>query len=402
MSSEPIALDDNAVYIASAVRTPLGAMGGSLASFSATQLGGFAVKAAVERAGIDAALVEEVYGGNVLSAGVGQAPARQAAIYGGLPKSTVCTTVNKVCASGTKAIMLAANAIKLGQASVVVAVGMESMSNVPYFLKKARDGYRLGHGELTDGLIHDGLWDPYGNIHMGSCAEKTATDYSLSREDQDNWALLSYQRAAESTKEGKFKDEIVPVSVAGPRGKPATLVSEDEAFKKLDTARFTSLRPVFKEGGTITAANASPISDGAAALVLVSGKKAKELGLKPIGKILGYADAEHEPIDFPTAPALALPKAVANASISMEDVEYFEINEAFAVAALSNQKILNIPTERLNVFGGAVALGHPIGCSGARIVVTVLSVLKDKGAKIGAVSICNGGGGASALVVERL
>ena len=389
------------VYIVSAARTPIGSFSGALASVSATRLGAAAIKAAVERAGIKPAEVQEVFMGNVLTANEGQSPARQAALYAGLSNKTTCTTVNKVCASGTKAIMFGTQSILLGDTDVVVAGGMESMSQVPYYLDKARDGYRLGHGNIIDGIIKDGLWDVYNDYHMGNAAEKCACDYGITREDQDKHAIESYKRSAKAYETGAFKKEIVPIEIQDRKG--TKVVAEDEEFRKVDFEKVPTLKPVFqKDGGTVTAANASTLNDGAAAVVLMSKEKAEELGVKPLARIVAYADNEQEPENFTTAPTPALQKAVKKAGLTMKDVEYFEINEAFSVVSLANNKLLDLDAEKVNIYGGAVSLGHPIGCSGARIVVTLLSVLEQKNAKIGAVGICNGGGGASALVIERL
>ncbi len=388
------------VYIISAVRTPIGSFGGSLSSLSATQLGATAIKAAVEKAGIKPEDVQEVIMGNVLSANLGQAPATQAAKFAGLP-DVPTTTVNKVCASGTKAIMFAAQSIALGENDIMVAGGMESMSNVPYYLDKARNGYRLGDGQLIDGLVKDGLWDVYNNYHMGSAAELCATDCKISREDQDAYAIESYKRSQAAQGGGKFSQEIVPVEIKGRKGE-ITVVSEDEEVNAVKFDKIPSLRPVFNKEGTVTAANASSLNDGAAALVLMSKEKAEELGLKPLAKIIGYADAQQAPEWFTTAPSKAIPRALKNAGISADQVDYYEINEAFAVVSLANNKELGLDAATVNVNGGAVSMGHPLGASGARIVVTLLNVLQQNGGKIGVAGICNGGGGASALVVENL
>jgi acetyl-CoA C-acetyltransferase len=387
------------VVIVSALRTPIGSFGGSLAGFTATQLGGIAIKAAIEKAGIKPEDVQEVYMGNVLSANLGQAPATQAAKHAGLP-DLPATTINKVCASGTKAIMLAAQSIALGQNDIVVAGGMESMSNVPYYLDKARTGYRLGHGQITDGLVKDGLWDVYNDYHMGSAAELCAAECHISREDQDAFAIASYKKAQAAQNEGKFTAEIVPVEVKDRKGEITLVSNDDEPFAvKFD--KIPSLKPVFKKDGTVTAANASTLNDGAAALVLMSADKAKELGLKPLARILAYADAQQAPEWFTTAPAKAIPLALSRAGKSIQDVDYFEINEAFSVVSLANNQLLELNNDKVNVNGGAVSLGHPLGASGARIVVTLLSVLAQNNGKIGVAGICNGGGGASALVVEK-
>ncbi|HZH54680.1 MAG TPA: acetyl-CoA C-acyltransferase [Sphingobacteriaceae bacterium] len=387
------------VYIVAAVRTPIGSFGGSLSSLTATQLGGIAIKEAVQRAGISGDQVQEVYFGNVLSANLGQAPATQAAKYAGLP-DVPATTINKVCASGTKSIMLAAQSIALGQNDVVVAGGMESMSNVPFYLDKARTGYRLGHGQVTDGLVKDGLWDVYNDYHMGSAAELCAVEHQIGREEQDAYAVSSYKRAQEAQASGKFKDEIVPVEIKGRRG-DVSVVDQDEEMHAVNFDKIPGLRPVFQKEGTVTAANASTLNDGAAGLVLVSGGKLKELGLTPLAKIRGYGDAQQQPEWFTTAPAQAIPRALAHAGLHADAVDFYEINEAFSVVALANNKLLGLTGEKVNVHGGAVAMGHPLGASGARIVVTLLSVLNQYQGRIGVAGICNGGGGASALVIER-
>lgn len=389
------------VYIISAVRTPIGSFGGVLASLTATQLGAIAIKGAVEKAGIDKNLVQEVIMGNVLSANVGQAPARQAAIGAGLGYEVECTTINKVCASGSKAIMFAAQAIMLGHKDVIVAGGMESMSNVPYYLDKARFGAKMGHGQMIDGLIKDGLWDVYNDYHMGSAAENTAREMGITRQMQDEYAISSYKKAAEAAKQGFTKDEIIPVEIPQ-RGKDPIIVSEDEEFSKVNFDKIPGLRPVFDKEGTITAANASTLNDGAAAILLMSKEKAEELGLKPIAKILGFADAEQEPKWFTTTPALAIPKALKVSGVSPEDVDFYEINEAFSVVSLANNQKLGLEGGNVNVYGGAVSLGHPLGASGARIVTTLINVLHKQNGKIGVTGICNGGGGASSIVLERL
>ncbi|BAT80491.1 Acetyl-CoA acetyltransferase [Vigna angularis] len=391
------------VCIVGVARTPMGGFLGTLSSLSATKLGSIAIEAALKRANVDPSLVEEVIFGNVLSANLGQAPARQAALGAGIPNSVVCTTVNKVCASGMKATMLAAQSIQLGTNDVVVAGGMESMSNVPKYLAEARKGSRLGHDSLVDGMLKDGLWDVYKDVGMGVCAELCADNHAFTREDQDNYAIQSFERGIAAQDSGAFKWEIVPVEVSGGRGKPSTVVDRDEGIGKFDAAKLRKLRPSFKEtGGSVTAGNASSISDGAAALVLVSGEKALKLGLQVIAKITGFADAAQEPELFTTAPSLAIPKAISNSGLEASQIDFYEINEAFAVVALANQKLLGLNSEKVNVHGGAVALGHPLGCSGARILVTLLGVLKQKNGKYGVGGICNGGGGASALVVELL
>ncbi|KAK7320256.1 hypothetical protein VNO77_29572 [Canavalia gladiata] len=391
------------VCIVGIARTPMGGFLGTLSSLSATKLGSVVIEAALKRANVDPSLVEEVYFGNVLSANLGQAPARQAALGAGIPNSVICTTVNKVCASGMKATILAAQSIQLGINDVVVAGGMESMSNVPKYLAEARKGSRLGHDTLVDGMMKDGLWDVYKDVGMGVCAELCADNHALTREDQDNYAIQSFERGIAAQGSGAFSWEIVPVEVSGGRGKPSTVVDKDEGLGKFDAAKLRKLRPSFKEnGGSVTAGNASSISDGAAALVLVSGEKALKLGLKVIARINGYADAAQEPELFTTAPALAIPKAIGKAGLEASQIDFYEINEAFAVVALANQKLLGLNSEKVNVHGGAVSLGHPLGCSGARILVTLLGVLKQKNGKYGVGGVCNGGGGASALVVELL
>ncbi|GEO05369.1 acetyl-CoA acetyltransferase [Adhaeribacter aerolatus] len=389
------------VYIISAVRTPIGSFGGALASLSATQLGAIAIKGALAKAGVDPAEVQEVLMGNVLSANLGQAPARQAALYAGLGYEVECTTVNKVCASGTKAIMFGAQAIMLGHKEVVVAGGMESMSNVPYYLDKVRFGAKLGHGQMIDGLMKDGLWDVYNDYHMGNAAENTAREMGITREMQDTFAIESYRRSAAAAEQGYFKDEIIPVEIPQ-RGKDPLVVTQDEEYTKVNFDKIASLKPVFDKEGTITAANASTLNDGAAAVVLMSREKAEALGVKPIAKILGFADAEQEPKWFTTSPALAIPKALKNAGVNPDEVDYYEINEAFAVVSLANNQKLNLENRNVNIFGGAVSLGHPLGASGARIVTTLCNVLDKKQGKIGVAGICNGGGGASALVIQKI
>lgn len=390
----------NKVVIVSAVRTPIGSFLGSLSSLSATQLGSIAIKGALEKINLDPSLVQEVIMGNVVQAGVGQAPARQAALGAGLPDSVPSTTVNKVCASGMKAIMQAAQAIALGDADVIVAGGMESMSNIPHYVHM-RNGTKFGPATLVDGMQKDGLVDAYDQNAMGTCADLCATEYEFSREDQDTFAKQSYERSAKAWADGKFKDEVVPVEVPQRRGEPVIVV-EDEEFKNVKMDRISTLRPAFTKDGTVTAANSSTINDGAAAMVLMSEAKAKELGLTPLAYIKSYADAAQEPKWFTTAPAKALPKALSRAGVDIKDVDYFEFNEAFAVVGLANMKILGLDDNNVNVNGGAVSLGHPLGCSGARILVTLLHVLKQNNAKIGAAAICNGGGGASAMVIESI
>lgn len=388
------------VVIISAVRTPIGSFGGVLSTLTATELGAAAIRGALSRAGIQGDLVEEVYMGNVVSANVGQAPAKQAALKAGLPPTVPCTTINKVCASGTKAIMMAAQSIQLGLADVVVAGGMESMSNVPYYIPKARFGYKYGNGELVDGLSKDGLLDAYDQCAMGVFADRTATRYHISREDQDAYAVQSYRRAETATADGSFGAEIVPVEVAGRKG--TVTVGEDEEFKNVIYDKIPGLKPAFTKDGSVTAANASTINDGASALVVMSRRKADELGLKPIARILGYADAEQEPEWFTTAPTKAVPKALERAGLTLADIDFFEINEAFAVVPLAFSQVLEVPLEKMNVLGGAVSIGHPLGASGARIVTTLTNVLQQRNRRFGAVGICNGGGGASALIIEKL
>lgn len=388
------------VVIVSAVRTPIGAFGGSLSGFSATQLGGIAIKEAITRAGIKPSDVQEVYMGNVLSANLGQAPATQAAKHAGL-HDLPATTINKVCASGTKAIMLAAQSIALGEQDIIVAGGMESMSNVPFYLDKARTGYRLGHGQITDGLVKDGLWDVYNDYHMGSAAELCATTCEISREQQDTYAIASYQRAQAATEAGKFKSEIVAVEIKDRKGN-VTRVDQDEEPSAVKFDKIPGLKPVFAKEGTVTAANASTLNDGAAALVLMSMEKAVALGLKPLAKIISYADAQQAPEWFTTAPSKAIPLALQRGNVDINDVDYFEINEAFSVVAIANNQALNLDERKVNIHGGAVALGHPLGASGARIVVTLINVLNQTNGKIGVAGICNGGGGASAIVIKNL
>ena len=391
----------NEVYIISAVRTPIGSFGGSLSSLTAVQLGSAAIKGALEKAGVDASEVDEVFMGNVVSAGLGQAPARQASIGAGVGHNVPCTTINKVCASGMKAVMIGAQGIMLGQNDVVVAGGMESMSNIPYYVPKARYGYKYGNGELQDGLLKDGLWEVYNEFAMGNCGDHTAKELGISREEQDDFAISSYKKSAASWEEGLIKDEIVPVKVPQRRG-DSIIVTEDEEYKNVKFEKIPNLRPVFSKEGTVTAANASTINDGASALVLMSKEKAEALGVKPIARIAGFADAAQDPLWFTTAPALALPKAIKNAGIEQSDVDYFEINEAFSVVILANNKELGLDPDKVNPFGGAVSLGHPLGASGARIITTLNNVLHKKGGRYGAAGICNGGGGASAIVIEKM
>ena len=387
------------VVIVSAVRTPMGSFGGALSNVSATQLGSVAIKGAVEKAGINPNEIDEVYMGNVLQANLGQAPARQAAIGAGLNQDVPCTTINKICSSGMKSIMLAAQSIMCGDNEVVVAGGMENMSSVPHYFAKGRNGQKLGDMKLVDGLVKDGLTDVYNKVHMGNCAELCAKEMNFSREQQDAFAVESYNRSAKAWAEGKFSDEVIPVAVAQRRGNDL-IISEDEEYKNVKIEKIPNLRPVFDKEGTVTAANASTLNDGAAALILMSADKAKSLGLQPLAKIKSYADAAHQPEWFTTAPAKALPIALEKANISTGDVDFFELNEAFSVVGLANIEKLGLDASKVNVNGGAVSLGHPLGCSGARIIVTLLHVLKQNQAKVGAAGICNGGGGASAMVVE--
>ncbi|SOD98351.1 thiolase family protein [Spirosoma fluviale] len=390
----------NEVVIISAVRTPIGSFGGVLSTLTAVDLGAAAIRGALSRAGIQPELVQEVYMGNVVSANVGQAPAKQAALKAGLPPTVPCTTINKVCASGTKAIMLAAQVIQLGQADVVVAGGMESMSNTPYYVPKARFGYKYGNAELVDGLARDGLVDAYDQCAMGVFADQTASTYGISREEQDAFTVQSYRRSESSTQSGRFSGEIVPVEVSSRKG--TVSVSEDEEYKNVIYDKIPTLKAAFTPNGTVTPASSSPISDGASALVIMSRRKADELGLTPLARIVAYADAEQEPQWFTTAPTKAVPLAIERAGLTTSDIDYFEINEAFAVVPLTFSKVLEVPQEKLNVFGGAVSIGHPLGASGARIVTTLTNVLQQNGGRYGAVGICNGGGGASAIVIEKL
>jgi acetyl-CoA C-acetyltransferase len=389
------------VYIVSAVRTPLGAWGGALKDFSATKLGSLAIKAALERVGVSASEVNEVLMGCVLQANLGQAPARQAARFAGVPDNVPCTTINKVCASGMKAVMMGAQAIALGDADVVVAGGMESMSNVPFYSDTMRWGNKYGNATMIDGLAKDGLTDVYHNYAMGNAADMCAKECNISREAQDEFAIESYKRSQAAWNEGRFTNEVVPVEVPSKKGEPV-VVSKDEDPWNVKFDKIPGLRPAFSKEGTVTAANASTMNDGAAALVLMSKEKAEALGLKPLAKIKGYADAEQAPEWFTTSPSLAVPKAVAKAGLKMEDINYFELNEAFSVVGIVNSQKMNLKPEQVNVNGGAVALGHPLGCSGARILVTLINVLNQKNAKYGAAGICNGGGGASAVVIERM
>ncbi len=388
------------VYIVSAVRTPMGSFGGVFADVPATKLGAIAIKGAVEKIGLNPNEVNEVFMGSVIQANLGQAPARQAAKFAGLPDNVNCTTVNKVCASGMKAISFGVQAILLGDADVVVAGGMENMSQAPYYADKLRFGNKYGNVAFIDGLAKDGLTDVYHNYPMGNAAELCASEMGFSREDQDKYAIESYTRAANAWAAGKFNDEIVPVTVATRKGD--VVVKEDEEYKNVMFDKVPTLRPAFLKDGTVTAANASTMNDGAAAVILMSKEKAEALGIKPLAIVRGYADAEQAPEWFTTSPSLAMPKAAAKAGVSIADIEYFEFNEAFSVVALANNKKLSLDASKVNVNGGAVALGHPLGCSGARIIVTLLHVLQQNNAKLGGAAICNGGGGASAMVIERV
>ena len=387
------------VVIVSAARTPIGSFLGALSTIPAPKLGAIAIKGALDKINLDPALVQEVIMGNVVQAGTGQAPARQAAIYAGIPNTVPCTTVNKVCASGMKAVMQAAQAIALGDADIIVAGGMENMSMIPHYLH-ARTGTKFGPATLIDGMQKDGLVDAYDDNAMGVCADACATEYEFSREDQDAFAVQSYQRSAAAWEAGKFDNEVVPVEVPQRRG-DALIVSKDEEYTNVSLDKIPTLRPAFTKDGTATAANSSTINDGAGAVVLMSREKADALGLKPLAIIKGYADAAHEPKWFTTAPALALPKALDKAGIAIKDVDFFEFNEAFSIVGLANMKILGLDDSNVNVNGGAVSLGHPLGCSGVRIIITLINVLEQNNAKIGAAAICNGGGGASAIVIER-
>ena len=388
------------VVIVSVARTPIGSFMGSLSKISAPKLGAIAIKGALDKINLNPELIDEVFMGNVVSAGVGQAPARQAAIFAGIPDTVPCTTINKVCASGMKSVMLAAQSISLGDTEIVVAGGMENMSLIPHYLH-GRQGTKFGPTTLEDGMQKDGLVDVYEKVAMGVCADACATKYGFSREDQDAYAIQSYQRSSEAWKLGKFSDEIIPVEIPQRKGAPV-LMTEDEEYKNVKLEKIPSLRAAFSKEGTVTAANASTINDGGAALILMSAEKALELKLTPIAKIKSFADAAHEPEWFTTAPSKAIPKALSKANITIDDVDYFELNEAFSVVGLANMKILNLKNERVNVNGGAVSLGHPLGVSGARIIIALTSILKQNNAKIGAAGICNGGGGASAMILESI
>jgi acetyl-CoA C-acetyltransferase len=388
------------VYIVAIGRTPIGSFNGTLAGVNVLELGKTAIQKAMKEAGITGDQVDEVIMGNVLSANVGQAPARQVALAAGIAERAVCTTVNKVCASGMKAIALGVQSIMLGDSDVVVAGGMESMSNAPFYLPSGRSGIKYGNGEILDAIVRDGLQDPYKKTMMGNTAELCAAKYTFSREEQDAYAFESYRRASEAYANGWFNDELAPVTISTRKGD--VVVAEDEEYKKLDPSKAAALKPAFQKDGTVTAVNASKINDGGAAVVLMSKEKVDELGLKPLARILSYADAEQSPDWFTTTPAIAIPKAVKKAGMGMADVDFFEINEAFSVVALANIREMSLDPAKVNAFGGAVSLGHPIGVSGARLICTLISVLKNKGGKIGAAGICNGGGGASAMVIELL
>lgn len=390
----------NEVYILSAVRTPIGSFGGSLKSFTATQLGAFAIKGAIEKSGINSDQVNEVIMGSVIQANLGQAPARQAAKFAGLSDSVICTTVNKVCASGMKSIAIAAQSIMLGDADIIVAGGMESMSNVPFYSENMRWGNKYGNVSLIDGLVKDGLTDVYDGKAMGVAAELCASTCGISREDQDAFAIESYKRSQAATQNGKFDNEIIPVSIPQKKGDPILFAKDEEPFNVMFD-KIPGLKSAFLKDGSVTAANASTMNDGAAAVVLISKKKADELGLTPIAKIKSFADAEQAPEWFTTTPSLAVPKAVEKAGLTMEQIQYWELNEAFSVVGIENTKRMNLDPQKVNVNGGAVSIGHPLGCSGARIIVTLINVLKQNNAQFGAAGICNGGGGASALVVEN-
>lgn len=389
------------VFIVSAVRTPMGSFNGKLSGISAPNLGAIAIKGALAKAGVKPTDIDEVYFGNVLQAGLGQAPARQAAIFAGLPNTTPCTTVNKVCASGMKSVALGASSIMLGHNDMVVTGGMENMSQVPHYLPGSRGGYKYGNFTAVDGLAHDGLRDVYNEYMMGSAADNTAKVHGITREEQDEFAINSYKTSAASWEAGKFKNEIVPVEIPQRRG-DAIIMDEDEEYKNVRFDKIPSLRPVFEKDGTVTAANASTINDGAACIILASEDKVKELGLTPIAEVVSFADAAHEPEFFTTAPAKAIPIALERAGCTIADVDAFELNEAFSVVALVNNKLLGLDASKVNINGGAVALGHPLGASGARILVTLIHVLKQNGGKIGAAAICNGGGGASAMVIKNI
>ena len=391
----------NEVVIVSAVRTPIGSFGGKLSKISATKLGSYAIKGAIDKINLDNKLIDEVYMGNVMQANLGQAPARQAAIFAGLPHNIPCTTINKVCSSGMKSIMLAAQSIRCGDNEIVIAGGMENMSQVPHYFTKGRSGQKLGDMKLIDGLVMDGLTDVYNKVHMGVCAEKCAKDYNISREEQDDFAIESYKKSEIAWDNGKFSNEIVPVEIQN-RKKEIENITDDEEYKNINIEKVSQLRPVFDKEGTVTAANASTLNDGASALVLMSMEKAKKLNIKPIAKVVSYSDAAHEPENFTTAPAKAIENLLKKNNLSVNDIDCFELNEAFSVVGLANIKILNLDKNKVNINGGAVSLGHPLGNSGSRIIVTLINVLNQNKSKIGVAGICNGGGGASAMLIEAL
>ena len=391
----------NEVVIVSAVRTPIGSFGGKLSKISATKLGSYAIKGAIDKISLDNKLIDEVYMGNVMQANLGQAPARQAAIFAGLPHNIPCTTINKVCSSGMKSIMLAAQSIRCGDNEIVIAGGMENMSQVPHYFAKGRSGQKLGDMKLIDGLVMDGLTDVYNKVHMGVCAEKCAKDYNISREEQDDFAIESYKKSEIAWDNGKFSNEIVPVEIQN-RKKEIENITDDEEYKNINIEKVSQLRPVFDKEGTVTAANASTLNDGASALVLMSMEKAKKLNIKPIAKVVSYSDAAHEPENFTTAPAKAIEILLKKNNLSVNDIDCFELNEAFSVVGLANIKILNLDKNKVNINGGAVSLGHPLGNSGSRIIVTLINVLNQNKSKIGVAGICNGGGGASAMLIEAL
>lgn len=389
------------VFVISAVRTPIGSFGGSLSGLSATALGSKAIEGALKASGVSADSIQEVFMGNVVSSNLGQAPARQAALGAGLPYQVPCTTVNKVCSSGLKSVMFGAQAIQLGQADLIVAGGMESMSNIPYYVTGARWGLKYGNGELIDGLAKDGLTDVYNQSAMGVSADKTAEKYSISREAQDNFAIESYKRSQSATEEGKFRNEIIPVEIAQRKG-PALIIDKDEEPYKVDFSKIPGLRPAFTPDGTVTAANASTINDGAAALLLASEDAVKRYNLKPIARIVSYADAEQDPFWFTTSPTLAAPKALDRAGLKTNDINFFEVNEAFAVVTMAFEQVLDVDHQKVNIHGGACALGHPLGASGARILTSLIHILHEQQGRYGLATLCNGGGGASALIVERV
>ena len=388
------------VVIVSYARTPIGSFGGKLSSISATKLGSIAIQGAIEKINLNPKLIEEVYMGNVIASGLGQAPAKQAAIFAGISNETPCTTINKVCSSGMKAIMIGAQSIQSGINDIVVTGGMENMSSIPFYLSDMRNGKKLGHSKVEDGLLVDGLTDVYDNVHMGVCAELCAEEMNIDREQQDKFALMSYKRSKEAWDSGFFKKEIKEVKISNRKGD--SIIEEDEEFRNINIEKFKTLRTVFKKDGTITAGNASTINDGAAAIILMSKEKAEELGIKALAKIISYADASQEPKWFTTTPANALNKALKKINLTKEDVDYWELNEAFSVVGLANIKKLGIDANKVNIHGGAVSLGHPLGCSGARIIVTLINTLETKSGKIGAAGICNGGGGASAMIIQNL